>query len=341
MCKFSLQGKCTRGKKCQFAHTTDELRNKPDLRWTSLCTSFAAGQCLLTEDKCPYAHGVDKLRAAVLESAAEGNHSKTANLNEEQQWGEEGQLLKAERLHSADQFEDANVLDPEADTPKDHVGKIIMASQANGCSTKPWGRLALLGLPNSNEEYSTDNSASPTIDAALSPCSCDSLATVAGSFLDFDMSQDVTQVVYADGTPLAEEIPLGFDASALARQQCGGYYQYQQLAGSHSNDKHALESEYNAVSLNTASTSFGSTTSFDSNLSIGNGEKLIAAPSTSMLLPAALQPSAEELKQTYLPSHMVFVHYPTALLIFNSTLGKGAATNALREGLVQPTLYED
>ena len=35
MCRFFLEGKCSRGSKCSFAHTKQQLREKPDFRCDS------------------------------------------------------------------------------------------------------------------------------------------------------------------------------------------------------------------------------------------------------------------------------------------------------------------
>eukprot|EP00928_Gymnodinium_smaydae_P074650 TRINITY_DN5767_c0_g1_i5.p1 TRINITY_DN5767_c0_g1~~TRINITY_DN5767_c0_g1_i5.p1 ORF type:complete len:226 (-),score=25.76 TRINITY_DN5767_c0_g1_i5:169-771(-) len=48
-------GKCTRGSKCTFAHTTEELRPRFNLAYTKLCPTLRkTGSC--TVDGCTYAH---------------------------------------------------------------------------------------------------------------------------------------------------------------------------------------------------------------------------------------------------------------------------------------------
>eukprot|EP00920_Eleutheroschizon_duboscqi_P030130 GHVT01073037.1.p1 GENE.GHVT01073037.1~~GHVT01073037.1.p1 ORF type:complete len:389 (+),score=70.81 GHVT01073037.1:388-1554(+) len=60
-CVFFSRGRCTRGSNCSFAHSSDELRQLPDLRKTKLCHSFTNGTCELG-DACGYAHGMAELR---------------------------------------------------------------------------------------------------------------------------------------------------------------------------------------------------------------------------------------------------------------------------------------
>eukprot|EP00928_Gymnodinium_smaydae_P075074 TRINITY_DN58094_c0_g1_i1.p1 TRINITY_DN58094_c0_g1~~TRINITY_DN58094_c0_g1_i1.p1 ORF type:complete len:422 (+),score=51.90 TRINITY_DN58094_c0_g1_i1:37-1266(+) len=60
-CRFYLAGKCARGSQCMFAHTNDELRSSPDLRFTKLCPiRVRRGSC--RDPTCTYAHSLDQLR---------------------------------------------------------------------------------------------------------------------------------------------------------------------------------------------------------------------------------------------------------------------------------------
>lgn len=62
MCKFFLQGQCDHGGACSYAHSPDEIRNKPDLTNTSMCKMFAReGHCTLPD--CRFAHSEAQLRA--------------------------------------------------------------------------------------------------------------------------------------------------------------------------------------------------------------------------------------------------------------------------------------
>merc|ERR1719217_1041766 len=62
MCKYMIQGMCTKGGECKFAHTMVELQQVPDLSCTKLCKTFMKmGRCDMVG--CSYAHSKDDLRA--------------------------------------------------------------------------------------------------------------------------------------------------------------------------------------------------------------------------------------------------------------------------------------
>jgi hypothetical protein len=62
MCKYKLQGTCTKGKACNFAHDEVEMQGLPDLSCTKLCAQFLqVGKC--DNPACTYAHSKDELRA--------------------------------------------------------------------------------------------------------------------------------------------------------------------------------------------------------------------------------------------------------------------------------------
>eukprot|EP00439_Symbiodinium_sp_Y106_P083871 s549_g24.t1 len=74
LCAFFSQGKCTRGRRCTFAHGIAELRRRPDLYKTKLCASYSLWkQCPYGED-CTHAHGQEELRS--VESGAVFSDSK-------------------------------------------------------------------------------------------------------------------------------------------------------------------------------------------------------------------------------------------------------------------------
>mmetsp|Transcript_86405 Transcript_86405/g.135204 ORF Transcript_86405/g.135204 Transcript_86405/m.135204 type:complete len:153 (-) Transcript_86405:49-507(-) len=62
LCKFHAEGRCLKGEECQFAHTTRELREAPNLTKTSLCMGWKNGTCKLSIEECHYAHGWGDLR---------------------------------------------------------------------------------------------------------------------------------------------------------------------------------------------------------------------------------------------------------------------------------------
>eukprot|EP00929_Paragymnodinium_shiwhaense_P088836 TRINITY_DN49141_c0_g1_i1.p1 TRINITY_DN49141_c0_g1~~TRINITY_DN49141_c0_g1_i1.p1 ORF type:complete len:297 (-),score=53.15 TRINITY_DN49141_c0_g1_i1:554-1444(-) len=61
VCKFFVQGKCRRGQACTFAHSSEELRTKPDLSCTRVCRMLVElGFC--DDADCRYAHCKEELR---------------------------------------------------------------------------------------------------------------------------------------------------------------------------------------------------------------------------------------------------------------------------------------
>jgi len=65
-CKFHLQGLCSRGAACGYAHHRAELKPLPDFFRTRLCPMMLQSGCCEDGDKCRYAHHKDDLRKAVL-----------------------------------------------------------------------------------------------------------------------------------------------------------------------------------------------------------------------------------------------------------------------------------
>jgi hypothetical protein len=65
MCKYALQGFCTKGARCDFAHDNTTLKRRPNLSRTSLCIAFdKSGKCR-KGDACKYAHGGAALHQSV------------------------------------------------------------------------------------------------------------------------------------------------------------------------------------------------------------------------------------------------------------------------------------
>lgn len=61
-CRFWLEGRCSRGDSCTYAHTEVELRPTPDLSKTKICSKWKKGLCDKPSHECTYAHGVQDLR---------------------------------------------------------------------------------------------------------------------------------------------------------------------------------------------------------------------------------------------------------------------------------------
>uniref|UniRef100_A0A7S2VT85 C3H1-type domain-containing protein n=1 Tax=Lankesteria abbotti TaxID=340204 RepID=A0A7S2VT85_9APIC len=62
MCPYmNVKGRCCRTSKCVYAHSTDELRELPDLQKTKLCTNVKVnGIC--SDPSCRFAHSLEDLR---------------------------------------------------------------------------------------------------------------------------------------------------------------------------------------------------------------------------------------------------------------------------------------
>lgn len=63
LCDAFLQGQCTKGEDCHFAHGEEELRSTPDLFKTAICNLWTQGKCTAGET-CRFAHGYEDLRPA-------------------------------------------------------------------------------------------------------------------------------------------------------------------------------------------------------------------------------------------------------------------------------------
>jgi hypothetical protein len=74
MCTFFLSGKCKKRSRCAFAHSEEEIRPLPDLRFTKMCPAILEGQPCTTED-CKFAHRAGELRP-------EERHAKEAAATE-------------------------------------------------------------------------------------------------------------------------------------------------------------------------------------------------------------------------------------------------------------------
>ncbi|KAH8741087.1 asparagine-rich protein [Cryptosporidium ryanae] len=65
MCAFYNVGKCTRGNLCAFAHSVQELRPLPDLRFTRLCELTKRGD-VCRDINCTFAHSLNDLRTTEI-----------------------------------------------------------------------------------------------------------------------------------------------------------------------------------------------------------------------------------------------------------------------------------
>ncbi|CAE7555923.1 CTH1 [Symbiodinium natans] len=62
LCAFFAEGKCTRGNRCTFAHGIAQLRPRPDLYKTRLCSSYTLLKRCPYGASCTHAHGEEELR---------------------------------------------------------------------------------------------------------------------------------------------------------------------------------------------------------------------------------------------------------------------------------------
>eukprot|EP00931_Biecheleriopsis_adriatica_P100566 TRINITY_DN75851_c0_g1_i1.p1 TRINITY_DN75851_c0_g1~~TRINITY_DN75851_c0_g1_i1.p1 ORF type:complete len:241 (-),score=64.53 TRINITY_DN75851_c0_g1_i1:52-774(-) len=78
ICSFFQQGKCMRGSACKFAHSKDEVREKPDLLRTSLCNTFMKKGFCKNGKQCKYAHGEAELRLPTKATQGKATTSASA-----------------------------------------------------------------------------------------------------------------------------------------------------------------------------------------------------------------------------------------------------------------------
>lgn len=68
LCVFHVQGHCSRGSACVYAHGEHELKPMPDLTRTKICPHLSKeGRCN-NSSSCPYAHSEEELRPVAASS---------------------------------------------------------------------------------------------------------------------------------------------------------------------------------------------------------------------------------------------------------------------------------
>lgn len=88
-CRFWLEGRCTRGDACTYAHTDIELRAPPDLTKTKLCTRWKRGICDKTPQECAYAHGIEDLRDSNMTPSTTASRTSRSLLGQKDEEEEE------------------------------------------------------------------------------------------------------------------------------------------------------------------------------------------------------------------------------------------------------------
>jgi hypothetical protein len=83
MCKFYLQKKCSKGQRCGFAHSEEDLNEKPDFSLTRMCKDLLeTGMC--GDPTCQYAHSTDELRENAATRARAAKAAAQAKAAEQQ-----------------------------------------------------------------------------------------------------------------------------------------------------------------------------------------------------------------------------------------------------------------
>lgn len=83
-CRFWMEGRCTRGDSCTYAHTDVELRSPPDLTKTKICSRWKRNACDKSPEQCAYAHGADDLRDTNTPSTSASTTRRALSSNQDE-----------------------------------------------------------------------------------------------------------------------------------------------------------------------------------------------------------------------------------------------------------------
>jgi len=89
-CTFFREGCCKRGSACSFAHGDKDMRIRPDLTKTTVCTAWLRRRKCKSGDQCKFAHGTSDLRRIEQDANATGRktgHPKPGQGNLKDQHG--------------------------------------------------------------------------------------------------------------------------------------------------------------------------------------------------------------------------------------------------------------
>eukprot|EP00929_Paragymnodinium_shiwhaense_P087596 TRINITY_DN47735_c0_g1_i1.p1 TRINITY_DN47735_c0_g1~~TRINITY_DN47735_c0_g1_i1.p1 ORF type:complete len:289 (+),score=39.27 TRINITY_DN47735_c0_g1_i1:181-1047(+) len=86
MCKYYLEGICKQGDNCSFAHSSDELRDQPNMQQTRLCKYWMVTGTCASGASCSYAHGANNLRPST-HIQQEADEADALNLTSQRYFG--------------------------------------------------------------------------------------------------------------------------------------------------------------------------------------------------------------------------------------------------------------
>jgi len=130
MCKLFILGECTRGERCRFAHSREQLKGLPKLARNRVCKSLInTGHC--DDPECPYAHSREEFVLAQGPGAIcnrqvrQNRHhvQKTAEAQQTPQQAKPPQILKGpqqqqeQQQHQVMQIQHKHLVVPSSPSP--------------------------------------------------------------------------------------------------------------------------------------------------------------------------------------------------------------------------------
>jgi len=75
MCAFHIEGRCSRGVQCMFAHDAAELQPLPDLSFTKICPRLLQHKVCEVRG-CKYAHDASQLKSTMQQTAEQSSYEE-------------------------------------------------------------------------------------------------------------------------------------------------------------------------------------------------------------------------------------------------------------------------